>query len=170
MLRFPFTCWDARSPAGGAEPSLLIAISSVSHHRLSWAQGLRKSTKRAERPLAECCEKLRARSSRPVRIPSKVWHQLFAAVAGVTQATDPDWKAVEQALGNSGQLQAGDKRHWIRRTARNSPYPGALRLRDAEGGQVPMPAQRGFWLARAVSAFRTSISASPAASASRMNR
>ena len=33
---------------------------------------------------------------------------LFAAVAGVTQATDPDWKAVEQALGNSGQLQAGD--------------------------------------------------------------
>jgi uncharacterized protein DUF1259 len=33
---------------------------------------------------------------------------LFAAFAGVTQATDPDWKAVEQALGNSGQLQAGD--------------------------------------------------------------
>ena len=42
------------------------------------------------------------------------WQTLFAALAltvgltGLAQATAPDWKAVEQALGKSGQLQAGD--------------------------------------------------------------
>ena len=37
---------------------------------------------------------------------------LFGLVAvgapGLSSAADPDWKAVEQALGKSGQLQAGD--------------------------------------------------------------
>src|SRR5215510_8497326 len=35
---------------------------------------------------------------------------LFVALspARLVQAADPDWKAVEQALGKSGQLQAGD--------------------------------------------------------------
>src|SRR5215470_17691743 len=33
---------------------------------------------------------------------------VVAGPAGVVQAADPDWKAVEQALGKSGQLQAGD--------------------------------------------------------------
>jgi len=33
---------------------------------------------------------------------------LFGALAGVTEAADPDWKAVEQAVGKTGQLQAGD--------------------------------------------------------------
>jgi hypothetical protein len=33
---------------------------------------------------------------------------LIAAVVGRAQGADPDWKAVEQALGKSGQLQAGD--------------------------------------------------------------
>src|SRR3984893_7326594 len=35
----------------------------------------------------------------------------FTAIAGApggARAADPDWKAVEQALGKSGQLQAGD--------------------------------------------------------------
>jgi len=42
------------------------------------------------------------------------WQTLFAALAltvgltGLAQAAAPDWKAVEQALGKSGQLQAGD--------------------------------------------------------------
>jgi hypothetical protein len=42
------------------------------------------------------------------------WPTLFAALAltagltGLAQAAAPDWKAVEQALGKSGQLQAGD--------------------------------------------------------------
>jgi Domain of Unknown Function (DUF1259) len=42
------------------------------------------------------------------------WHTLCAALAltvgltGPSQAAAPDWKAVEQALGKSGQLQAGD--------------------------------------------------------------
>src|SRR5262245_48331621 len=31
-----------------------------------------------------------------------------AATPGLLQAADPDWKAVEQALGKSGQVQAGD--------------------------------------------------------------
>ena len=31
-----------------------------------------------------------------------------AAMPGLSLAADPDWKAVEQALGKSGQLQAGD--------------------------------------------------------------
>src|SRR5258706_9354186 len=31
-----------------------------------------------------------------------------AAPPGVALAADPDWKAVEQALGKSGQMQAGD--------------------------------------------------------------
>jgi hypothetical protein len=31
-----------------------------------------------------------------------------AAVSGPGQAAEPDWKAVEQALGTSGQMQAGD--------------------------------------------------------------
>ena len=33
---------------------------------------------------------------------------LILALAGVTGAAGPDWKAVEQALGKPGQLQAGD--------------------------------------------------------------
>src|SRR5262250_3693619 len=33
---------------------------------------------------------------------------VVASPAGVVQAADPDWKAVEQALGKSGQLQSGD--------------------------------------------------------------
>jgi hypothetical protein len=33
---------------------------------------------------------------------------LVVGAAGLAQAADPDWKAVEQALGKSGQLQAGD--------------------------------------------------------------
>src|SRR5215831_3209692 len=33
---------------------------------------------------------------------------VVAGPAGVVQAADPDWKAVEQALGKSGQLQSGD--------------------------------------------------------------
>jgi hypothetical protein len=33
---------------------------------------------------------------------------LIAGAAGLAQAADPDWKAVEQALGKSGQLQPGD--------------------------------------------------------------
>src|SRR5262249_9152714 len=33
---------------------------------------------------------------------------LTVGVAGPGQAAAPDWKAVEQALGKSGQLQAGD--------------------------------------------------------------
>jgi Domain of Unknown Function (DUF1259) len=33
---------------------------------------------------------------------------LVVAVFGRARAADPDWKAVEQALGKSGQLQAGD--------------------------------------------------------------
>src|SRR5215813_7620053 len=33
---------------------------------------------------------------------------VVASPTGVVQAADPDWKAVEQALGKSGQLQAGD--------------------------------------------------------------
>jgi hypothetical protein len=33
---------------------------------------------------------------------------LIAAAPGPSPAADPDWKAVEQALGKSGQLQAGD--------------------------------------------------------------
>jgi len=46
--------------------------------------------------------------------PLKSRHTLFAALAltvgltGLAQAAAPDWKAVEQALGKSGQLQAGD--------------------------------------------------------------
>src|SRR5436309_11475556 len=31
-----------------------------------------------------------------------------AATPGLSPAADPDWKAVEQALGKSGQVQAGD--------------------------------------------------------------
>ena len=31
-----------------------------------------------------------------------------AATPGLSHAADPDWKAVEQALGKSGQVQAGD--------------------------------------------------------------
>jgi hypothetical protein len=31
-----------------------------------------------------------------------------AAMPGLSRAADPDWKAVEQALGKSGQVQAGD--------------------------------------------------------------
>src|SRR5262245_52709398 len=31
-----------------------------------------------------------------------------AGTAGIARAADPDWKAVEQALGKTGQLQAGD--------------------------------------------------------------
>jgi hypothetical protein len=30
------------------------------------------------------------------------------ALSGVASAAEPDWKAVEQALGKPGQLQAGD--------------------------------------------------------------
>ena len=33
---------------------------------------------------------------------------LIAGAAGLAHAADPDWKAVEQALGKSGQLQPGD--------------------------------------------------------------
>ena len=33
---------------------------------------------------------------------------VLAAAPGGARAADPDWKAVEQALGKSGQLQAGD--------------------------------------------------------------
>jgi hypothetical protein len=33
---------------------------------------------------------------------------LVVGAAGLARAADPDWKAVEQALGKSGQLQAGD--------------------------------------------------------------
>jgi hypothetical protein len=33
---------------------------------------------------------------------------LIVAATAVAHAADPDWKAVEQALGKSGQLQAGD--------------------------------------------------------------
>jgi len=47
--------------------------------------------------------------------PSIRWHtRLFAALvltaslAGLAHAAAPDWKAVEQALGKSGQLQPGD--------------------------------------------------------------
>jgi hypothetical protein len=44
------------------------------------------------------------------------WWQVFICVgvvlvvgaAGLARAADPDWKAVEQALGKSGQLQPGD--------------------------------------------------------------
>ena len=30
-----------------------------------------------------------------------------AVMPGVSRATDPDWKTVEQALGKAGQVQAG---------------------------------------------------------------
>src|SRR5262245_17295507 len=33
---------------------------------------------------------------------------LIVGTTAVARAADPDWKAVEQALGKSGQLQAGD--------------------------------------------------------------
>ena len=33
---------------------------------------------------------------------------LLVVAAGLAGAADPDWKAVEQALGKSGQLQPGD--------------------------------------------------------------
>jgi len=33
---------------------------------------------------------------------------VVAATPGLSRAADPDWKAVEQALGKSGQVQAGD--------------------------------------------------------------
>src|SRR5215468_5820262 len=33
---------------------------------------------------------------------------VVASPAGVVQAADPDWKAVEQALGKTGQMQSGD--------------------------------------------------------------
>src|SRR5262247_20332 len=33
---------------------------------------------------------------------------LITGWAGYTRAADPDWKAVEQALGKAGQLQPGD--------------------------------------------------------------
>src|SRR5213596_2280053 len=33
---------------------------------------------------------------------------LVLVIAGVAGAADPDWKMVEQALGKTGQLQAGD--------------------------------------------------------------
>jgi len=33
---------------------------------------------------------------------------IAAATPGASRAADPDWKAVEQALGKSGQMQAGD--------------------------------------------------------------
>lgn len=33
---------------------------------------------------------------------------LIVGATGLARAADPDWKAVEQALGKSGQIQAGD--------------------------------------------------------------
>ena len=33
---------------------------------------------------------------------------LIGATSRLAQSAGPDWKAVEQALGNSGQLQPGD--------------------------------------------------------------
>ncbi len=33
---------------------------------------------------------------------------LIVGTTGVARAADPGWKAVEQALGKSSQLQAGD--------------------------------------------------------------
>src|ERR1700741_1894569 len=36
------------------------------------------------------------------------WLGVIAGIPALTSAADPDWKAVEQALGKSGQLQAGD--------------------------------------------------------------
>src|SRR5215467_3690663 len=40
--------------------------------------------------------------------PAALAVALVLAVTTVALAADPDWKAVEQALGKSGQLQAGD--------------------------------------------------------------
>jgi hypothetical protein len=37
-----------------------------------------------------------------------VWFVVFATAPAVTPAAEPDWKAVEQALGKSGQLQPGE--------------------------------------------------------------
>lgn len=42
------------------------------------------------------------------RAVSLVAVTLIIAAAGPAPAADPDWKAVEQALGKSGQVQAGD--------------------------------------------------------------
>jgi hypothetical protein len=44
----------------------------------------------------------------PRAYPTVLIGCLVLAVAGVTGAAGPDWKAVEQALGKPGQLQAGD--------------------------------------------------------------
>ena len=33
---------------------------------------------------------------------------VIVATPGLARAADPDWKAVEQALGKSGQMQPGD--------------------------------------------------------------
>src|SRR5262245_44388466 len=47
--------------------------------------------------------------SRPINYAVFGLGVLFAtAVAGPVHAADPDWKAVEQALGKAGQMQAGD--------------------------------------------------------------
>jgi hypothetical protein len=40
--------------------------------------------------------------------PAIVLFGLVAAAPSLSPAADPDWKAVEQALGKSGQVQAGD--------------------------------------------------------------
>jgi hypothetical protein len=45
-----------------------------------------------------------------MRVHARVWLLLVAIVIApaVAHAADPDWKAVEQALGKSGQMQPGD--------------------------------------------------------------
>ena len=46
--------------------------------------------------------------SRPLHALALIAISVFIAAPRVTIAAEPDWKAVEQALGKSGSLQAGD--------------------------------------------------------------
>jgi uncharacterized protein DUF1259 len=62
-----------------------------------------------------CAIRARNRTELPGERSSKSWHAvlvaalvLTAGLAGLAHAAEPDWKAVEQALGKPGQLQPGD--------------------------------------------------------------
>jgi hypothetical protein len=46
----------------------------------------------------------------PKMLKRMIWSLTFALAAtpGFSRAAEPDWKAVEQALGKAGQMQAGD--------------------------------------------------------------
>jgi hypothetical protein len=53
-------------------------------------------------------EEMTMRSSLLRSVIALSWLGVIAGIPALTSAADPDWKAVEQALGKSGQLQAGD--------------------------------------------------------------